>query len=82
MSPALSSPQRVVEGALDRLVVLERIVDGQAAVMRGHHVEQLDVVGLVLAAEDVVEHEVGMVGQLGGLELVALASFDDNAKWN
>ena len=52
--------------------------------MRGHHVVQLNVVGLVLAGcvVEVVEHEAGMVGQLGDMELVAVASFDDNAKWN
>ena len=49
----------------------------------GHRVEQLehgDAAGLFLAAEDVVE--VGIVGQLGDLEFVVLASFDDSAKWN
>ena len=81
--------------------------------MRGHHVEQLDVAGFVLVAEDVVavvvaqhagdmevvqaddvqheadglacvqvEQEVYIVGQLGDLEIVALASFDNNVKWN
>ena len=59
------------------LAELVLVVEDLVAVVCGHHMEQLNVVGLVLDAEDVVK--VGIVGQLGDLEFVVLASFDDSA---
>ena len=76
ISPPLLPPA----GAVDEQDLAEAVVSSlkhlTTNVLDGN---VLVLVGRVV--EFVVEHEVGMVGYLGDLELVALASFDDNAKW-